>query len=205
MKWLAQGPHPHAFSYPSYLINNYRFHIKDRDNDKTTQNSGVTLVAETEQIASAKDKNPIFGEMPYYGVIKEIWVLDYHMIQIPIFKCDWVESHSGVKVDELGTILVDLNRIGHKSDRFILASQAKQVFYVTDQLDPRWSVVRFTAEKVYMHPQRDMDLGHNVELHSFPKMMPNPENFEKGEKDSKNYKRDDGEKIWIHNKTIKKA
>ncbi|XP_052299096.1 uncharacterized protein LOC102608724 isoform X2 [Citrus sinensis] len=166
---------------------------------------GVTLIAETEQIASAKDKNPIFGEMPYYGVIKEIWVLDYHMIQIPIFKCDWVESHSGVKVDELGTILVDLNRIGHKSDRFILASQAKQVFYVTDQLDPRWSVVRFTAEKVYMHPQRDMDLGHNVELHPFPKMMPNLENFEKGEKDSKNYKRGDGEKIWIHNKTITKA
>ena len=85
----------------------------------------MTLVAETEQIASAKDKNPIFGEMPYYGVIKEIWALDYHMIQIPIFKCDWVESHSGVKVDELGTILVDLNRIGHKSYRFILASQAK--------------------------------------------------------------------------------
>lgn len=88
MKWLAQGPYPHAFSYPSYLINNYRFHIKDRDNNKTTQNSEVTLVAETEQIASAKDKNPIFGEMPYYGVIKEIWALDYHMIQIPIFKCD---------------------------------------------------------------------------------------------------------------------
>ena len=56
-----------------------------------------------------------------------------------------------------------------------------------------------------MHPQHDMDLGHNVELHPFPKMMPNPENFEKGEKDKKNYKRDDGEKIWIHNKTIKKA
>ncbi|KMS96163.1 hypothetical protein BVRB_001440 [Beta vulgaris subsp. vulgaris] len=37
--------------------------------------------------------------------------------------------------------LVNLNKIGHKKDPFILASQAKQVFYVTDPSDKRMSVV----------------------------------------------------------------
>ena len=41
----------------------------------------------------------------------------------------------------------DLNRIGHKSDRFILASQAKQVFYVNDPSDSQWSVVLQTQTR----------------------------------------------------------
>ncbi|TYK14460.1 transposase [Cucumis melo var. makuwa] len=50
-------------------------------------------------------------------------------------------KRSGVKVDELGFTIVDLKRIGHKSDSFILATQAKQVFYVQDSSNPKWSVV----------------------------------------------------------------
>ena len=79
--------------------------------------------------------------MTYYGVIKEIWEVDYVMFRIPVFKCDWVESNNGVKVDELGFTLVDLSRLGYKSEPFILASQAKQVFYIEDPSDCRWSVV----------------------------------------------------------------
>ncbi|KAJ0092551.1 hypothetical protein Patl1_26119 [Pistacia atlantica] len=40
------------------------------------------------QIASAKDKNPIYGDVSFYGVIDEIWELDYHMFNQPVFKCD---------------------------------------------------------------------------------------------------------------------
>ena len=63
------------------------------------------------------------------------------MFRIPIFKCDWVDNKNGIKVDELGFTLVDFSKIGHKLDPFILASQAKKIFYVEDQLDPRWSIV----------------------------------------------------------------
>ena len=34
-----------------------------------------------------------------------------------------------------------MHRLGYKSDSFILASQANQVFYVPNQLDKKWSVV----------------------------------------------------------------
>ena len=68
--------------------------------------------------------------MSYYGVLNEIWDIDYHMFRIPLFKCDWVQNNRGIKIDEFDFTLVDLNHLGHKSDPFILASQATHVFYV---------------------------------------------------------------------------
>ncbi|KAK7390244.1 hypothetical protein VNO78_25543 [Psophocarpus tetragonolobus] len=43
--------------------------------------------------------------------------------------------------NELGFILVDLERVAYKDEPFIMASQAKQVFYVKDPCNERWSVV----------------------------------------------------------------
>ena len=83
-------------------------------------------MAKTLQVASAKDSKPMTTEMIFYGVIKEIWMLDYTFFKIPVFKYDWVDSKNSVKVDELGFTSVDLSRIGRKFDSFILASQAKQ-------------------------------------------------------------------------------
>ena len=127
--------------YNGYIINGCPYHTKDRDESRITQNSGVSVVALTMQISSAKDKNPIFGELCFYGVIFEIWDLDYTMFRIAIFKCDWVDNNDDIKVDELRFTLIDLTKVAYKSDSFILASQAKQVFYVQDQVEPRWSVV----------------------------------------------------------------
>ncbi|PKA49389.1 hypothetical protein AXF42_Ash016578 [Apostasia shenzhenica] len=64
-------------------------------------------------------------EEHYFGVIKEIWELDYISFCIPLFKCLWIDSNGGSKIDEMGFTLVNFNRIGHKDDCFILANQAK--------------------------------------------------------------------------------
>ena len=63
---------------------------------RTNQNSGVSIVASTMQIASAKDKNPVLSDMCFYGVVTEIWDLDYNMFNICVFKCDWVDSRKMV-------------------------------------------------------------------------------------------------------------
>ncbi|KAL6337725.1 hypothetical protein AAG906_037319 [Vitis piasezkii] len=93
------------FLRTGYIIHGCRYHIKNRDEARVNQNSGVSIVASTMQIASSKDKNPMLGDMCFYGIITEIWDLDYNMFNI----CN------GVKVDELGFTLVDLSKIGHKS------------------------------------------------------------------------------------------
>jgi len=46
-----------------------------------------------------------------------------------------------VRQDKMGFTLVDLSKVGYKDDPFIMAAQARQVFYVKDPSDCRWSVV----------------------------------------------------------------
>ena len=116
--------------YHGYVNNGCHYHTKERDDLQATQNSGVSIIAMTMQITSSKDKNPVFGELCFYGIIIEIWDLDYTMFRIPIFKCDWVDNKNGIKFDDLGLTLVNLRKMAHKSNPFILASQTKQVFYI---------------------------------------------------------------------------
>ena len=50
-----------------------------------------------------------------------------------------------MKIDDLSFVLVDLKRICHKSNSFIMATQARQVnFYVEDPSDARWSSIVLT-------------------------------------------------------------
>ncbi|KAE8655814.1 hypothetical protein F3Y22_tig00117017pilonHSYRG00447 [Hibiscus syriacus] len=81
---------------------------------------GVSLVAHARQIASAKDSNPVYGAITYYG-------------------------------HDFGFTVVNFARLDHQSERFILASQAKHVFYVQDQQDVNLSVVGFTPHKMHKY------------------------------------------------------
>ncbi|KAL6579112.1 hypothetical protein OROMI_009328 [Orobanche minor] len=141
LKSLAYGPDFSATYYSGYVINGCTFYTRFQDGISTMQNSGVTLEAQALHFASAKDKNPVSGTMRYYGVIEEICELHYSRFSLPVFKCQWVDSNNGVEESSLGLILVNLNKTGHMEDPFILANQAKQVFYMTDPSDKRRLVV----------------------------------------------------------------
>ncbi|RVW75827.1 hypothetical protein CK203_055115 [Vitis vinifera] len=180
LRWMAHGPTHYVAKYHGYVIKGCQYNIKDRDELRVTQNSGVSIVATTMQISSAKDKNPVFGELCFYGIITEIWDLDYTMFRIPVFKCNWVDNKSGVKVDEFGLTLVDFTKMAHKSDPFVLASQAKQVFYVQDQLDPRWSVVLSTPERDFSFSAKDSDdfMDNSIEHHPLITTLAQVESFD---------------------------
>nr|CAN78432.1 hypothetical protein VITISV_023303 [Vitis vinifera] len=200
LRWLAHGPTHQVVKYLGYIINRCRYHTKERDMTCVTQNSGVSILAGTMQIASSKDKNPVFGELCFYGVINEIWDLDYNMFRIPIFKCDWVDNKNGIKVDELGFTLIDFSKIGHRSDSFNLGSQAKQVFYVDDQLDPKWSIVLSIPPKDFNNMEGLDDFTDNcMEHHPFISSMPEVESFNVMDESEAIYMREDCEGIWIEN------
>ncbi|KAA0054778.1 transposase [Cucumis melo var. makuwa] len=157
-----------------YAINGYRYHTESYDKKRSVQNSGVSLVAKTMQVSSSKDKNPIIGDMSFYGVIKDIWELNYNTFNVAVFRCDWVENNNGMKIDDLGFVLVDLKRIGHKSDSFIMATQPRQVFYVEDPSDARWSIVLTPPQRDCEDQSNDHELG-DILLHcqGVPSDMPN--------------------------------
>ena len=75
--------------------------------------------------ASSKDNNLVMATISYFGVIEEIWEVDYVKFRVLVFKCKWVDCNTGVHVDDLGFTLVDLTKIGSKEDPFIIAYQAK--------------------------------------------------------------------------------
>ncbi|KAL6210819.1 hypothetical protein ACLB2K_016051 [Fragaria x ananassa] len=152
-------------------------------------------------VASAKDNNPKTRDMDFYGVIREIWEVDYYKFRVPLFKCDWVESSKGIKVDELGFTLVKLNRLGHSNDPFVLATHVKQVFYIEDPLDTDWSVVVRCPDRDYEGTLADEESDQiEVEHQPFIPTMPSVDTFDDlvGHQPSIHI-RDGNEGIWIDN------
>lgn len=198
MKTLADGPCGEVIQCSGYIVNGCRFHTKNRENSLATQNSGVSVVATAMHISSAKDRNPIVKDMCYYGVITEIWLLDYLVLKIPLFKCDWVDNRNGVKVDELGFTSVDLGRVGNKSDPFILATQAKQVFYVPDQLDLKWSIALGTPQRDYYDDvDEDDTVDDSARDHQDTTIFPNVDSLDSNEGSQSSYVREDCEGIYV--------
>ncbi|CAA0815189.1 Unknown protein [Striga hermonthica] len=164
VSWLAAGPNFDIISWRGYDINGYSFYTKERDEKSTMQNSGVSVEAESMHFSSAKDKNPLCASSSYFGIIEEIWELNYVKFTVPVFKCKWVDSNNGVKVDELGFTLVDFRKVGYKNEPFIMASQAKQVFYVIDPSNENCSVVLHGKRQVSDDDKNDL----TIDVSEFP-------------------------------------
>ncbi|KAI5334497.1 hypothetical protein L3X38_024630 [Prunus dulcis] len=75
LRWLAAGPNMAVPLYRSYLI----------------------------KVASAKDKNPILSNKGFYGVIQEIWDLDYQKFTIPVFR----EYNDVIGDEVLGDVIIE--------------------------------------------------------------------------------------------------
>ena len=71
--WLAERLNVHVFRYSSYMVNGYQFYTRMEDMYSTIQNSGITLVEQALHVSSAKDKNLIYADMTYYGIVDDIW------------------------------------------------------------------------------------------------------------------------------------
>ncbi|XP_006599934.1 uncharacterized protein [Glycine max] len=132
---LANGPNLNVPTWKGYDINNYSFYTKSQDDKSSLQNSGVCVDADSDHFCSTSDNNPIRASMSYFGVIHEIWEVDYTAFRVPVFKCQWVNGTTDVLQDPLGFTLVDLSKVAYMEEPFIMAEQARQVFYVQDPSD----------------------------------------------------------------------
>ena len=122
---LACGPDKRVKRYPGCIIDGIRFHTKEREMHRQTQNSGVV-------VEGVYEGN---HELEYYGVIKDIIELDYcFQNSVLLFKCDWWDvgnNKTGIHTDAHFTT-INASRTCYKDDPYVLASHAKQVFYLKD-------------------------------------------------------------------------
>ncbi|XP_072054359.1 uncharacterized protein [Arachis hypogaea] len=128
-----------------HKIDDYvRFHTRQREVRRKTQNSGVTLVALTTSFASTKDANPIHGNVSYYGRVNDIIELDYYgNFKVTLFKCDWYEARE----DAYGSTYVHFNKKCYQEEPFVLACQVHQCFYVQDAVDKNKHYVMKTVPR----------------------------------------------------------
>ena len=118
-------------------VNGYKFCTEKHDEGLTNQNSGVVVVG-----------NNGSDTLSYYGVLTDIIQVQYFSHKrVVIFKCKWFDAHSGergVKVDKYGFESINVDRFlkTQSQEPYILASQAKQVFYAPDMASrPGWKIV----------------------------------------------------------------
>ena len=164
LRRLAYGPNITVQQYRGYLGNGCRFRIKLVDDNKKNQNCGVFVSAQTPSYSSQRDPNPVSGDVNYYGLLTNVYKLDYRFpgesdanaCKVVLFDCDWV-SNSGKKVDQYGFTLVNFNRLSRTKDKFMLASQAIQVFYVPDPKEKDWNVVVKTPPRDFFDVMEDDD------------------------------------------------
>ncbi|KAA0061183.1 transposase [Cucumis melo var. makuwa] len=134
IRWLAHSPNCGVMTYDGYMVNGCSYHTKSRDDRRTVQNSGIMLVATTMQVSSAKNKNPVIGDMSFYGIIEDIWET--------IFISRWLT-------------LVELDILQIPS----LLPHMENKSFVSDPVDPRWSVVVMPPQKDFPYKCANDDLG----------------------------------------------
>nr|GEV90879.1 hypothetical protein [Tanacetum cinerariifolium] len=204
VRWISYGPRATIVKYEACNINGYTFRIKSNDGI-AYQNSGVSVEAVdlyiSKEVATTR-------KAFYYGVLQEIWVLDYRFRQIPLFKYDWVNHKvGGVKHDpNLSYTLVDPNSLGHKDDPFILASQVRQVFYVKDHIDKKLSIVFRTPTKNYKDTYDEVDEEFSTVIHEHnDNILPHVNRRDLGNKSQNNYYQTDCKGIVIQKSNVKTA
>ncbi|KAL5831637.1 hypothetical protein ACOSQ4_016991 [Xanthoceras sorbifolium] len=131
---LSNGPDFRVCYYPGCVVNGVRYLVTNRDAQRTTQNSGVMVPGEHDNL-----------EISFYGVLISIVELVYLLgHRVILFKCKWFDTNPKKKRIQHDYHLTSINvaHTWYQEDPFILAIQAKQVFYVDDpKLGLNWKVV----------------------------------------------------------------
>ncbi|KAK5794543.1 hypothetical protein PVK06_035777 [Gossypium arboreum] len=159
-------------------LNNYANYTKYRERLRRTQNCGVVANSLITSYASARDSNPVEGNVEYYGLLTDIIELDYYgKWKGVLFRCDWANANTDrrIKNDQFGFTMVNFSRLIHTGEHlidelYVFSSQVKQVFYSKDPIDKGWYVVlRNTPRDLFDmgNGSRD-DTGERSETLPFP-------------------------------------
>ena len=129
---LAQKPYMMVKKYRSYCINGCIFHTKAHAYGKPTQCDGVSVSAKTSSYASAKDKNPVVGDVQYYGKIIEIVELNYsNKGSVVMFKCKWAKP-TRIRVEDSGITKINFKHLNrgyeiHMNHSYLLVKPSKYI------------------------------------------------------------------------------
>ncbi|XP_050107863.1 uncharacterized protein LOC126586944 [Malus sylvestris] len=150
---LARGA-VRAETYQGCVVNGVKFVVAERDDRLITQNSGVYVPGDVDT-----------GELEFYGKLTSVIELLYRQgYKVVLFKCHWFNtdpSRRGSIKRDYHLISVNTNTRWYDNDPYILATQAKQVFYVADpKASTGWKVIqRIQRKNVWDIPEKGNSEG----------------------------------------------
>ena len=137
---LASGHDARVNKYIGCVVNGVRFHTKERNNHRITQNSGVIVPGEY-------DDEIIDFDGRLCSVIELTYIMGYRVI---IFECEWFDTNPKKKIIQRDYHLTSINvsNTWFKNDPFVLATQASQVFYLDDyKAGTNWKVAMKVTQR----------------------------------------------------------
>ncbi|KAK5835986.1 hypothetical protein PVK06_011718 [Gossypium arboreum] len=179
VKWLSQGPNRVVKRYTAFIINGFRFHTKSRKRLRRTQNCGIVVNSSITSYASARDSNPIEGNVECYGLLTNIVEFDYYgKRKVVLFRCDRADVNTarGIKKDQFGFTMVNFSQLIHTGQQlidepYVFSSKVKQVFYSKNPTNEDWYVVlRNTPRNLF-----NMGNGSRNDIDERPKTFSFPE------------------------------
>ncbi|XP_007226196.2 uncharacterized protein LOC18791599 [Prunus persica] len=138
---LSYGPDERVCTYTGCVVNGIRWHVKDIEETRTTQNSGVMVPG-----THADQESNFYGRL--VSVVKIGFTYGYHVI---LFKCEWYNTSTDVKrkkkivrlVHDYHLTSVNSMNLWYKDDPYVLAKQAQQIFFLDDpSLGHGWKVIQ---------------------------------------------------------------
>ncbi|XP_060973950.1 uncharacterized protein LOC133039138 [Cannabis sativa] len=144
---LACGSDHLVTYYEGVVVNGVRYMVAERDKKRTTQNSGVS-------VAGTEGFN-------YYGTLEDVMMFTFcGVYSVTLFWCKWFNTNPQRKKTIIENNIISINVSGewYKDDPFILATQAKQVFYLDDLLRGRhWKIVENVNHRQIWDIEEDED------------------------------------------------
>ncbi|KAF6134159.1 hypothetical protein GIB67_013556 [Kingdonia uniflora] len=129
-KDIVRGPIGFAMQYKMYCINGFLYVIKEYEDMKQYQNSGVSTSSVMTFQSSSKDTNHLDERTIYYRILTDIIQLEYRKYYKPfLFMCNWAKvTRQIVKWD-------------------------KEANLKLDPKDPDWNMVTEDPTKVYFEDE----------------------------------------------------
>ncbi|TYK15106.1 CACTA en-spm transposon protein [Cucumis melo var. makuwa] len=114
--------------YNGCIVGGLRFYTIELDSQRTTQNSGVMVISESDVSGS--------GDNNFYDVLDEVLHVQYPLERnVWLFKCRWYDTDVNKSQRthiEVGYKSLNTSHFWYAEEPVILATQAHQVFYVDD-------------------------------------------------------------------------
>lgn len=141
---LANGVLRHNV-HSSCYVNGVKFIATERDGGHVTQNNGV--------MAESVDGS-VFS---FYGELQSVIELVYgNDVKVVLFKCKWYNTDSlrrkvrrpTTDIDRYGLLSIDTKTSWYEDEPYILATSAKQVFYIDDPSKGKgWKIVHHVSQR----------------------------------------------------------